>query len=38
MRQVEEQALAEFSNAERTKLFELLERLSANLRGETTAH
>jgi MarR family transcriptional regulator, organic hydroperoxide resistance regulator len=33
LRQVEEQALAEFSNAERTQLFELLERLDANLRG-----
>lgn len=35
LRQVEEQALDDFSNAERTKLFELLERLNANLRGET---
>jgi MarR family transcriptional regulator, organic hydroperoxide resistance regulator len=33
LRQVEEQALAEFSNAERARLFELLERLDANLRG-----
>jgi DNA-binding MarR family transcriptional regulator len=33
LRQVEEQALAEFSNAERTQLRELLERLSANLGG-----
>ncbi len=33
LRRVEEQALAEFSNAERTQLFELLERLDANLRG-----
>ena len=37
MRQVEEQALADFSDAERAKLFELLERLSANLRGKTIA-
>ncbi len=33
LRQVEEQALAGFSNAERTQLLELLERLGANLRG-----
>ena len=33
LRQVEEQAHAKFSNAERTQLFELLERLDANLRG-----
>jgi DNA-binding MarR family transcriptional regulator len=33
LRQIEERALAEFSNAERTQLFELLERLDANLRG-----
>ena len=33
LRQVEEQALAEFSKAERTQLLELLERLDANLRG-----
>lgn len=33
LRQVEEKALAEFSNAERTQLLELLERLGANLRG-----
>jgi MarR family transcriptional regulator, organic hydroperoxide resistance regulator len=31
LRAVEEHALAEFSNAERTQLFELLERLGANL-------
>jgi DNA-binding MarR family transcriptional regulator len=33
LRQVEEQAFAEFSKAERAELLELLERLSANLRG-----
>jgi DNA-binding MarR family transcriptional regulator len=33
LRQVEEQALSEFSKAERNELFELLERLGANLRG-----
>lgn len=32
LRQVEEQALAEFSNAERAQLLALLERLGANLR------
>jgi DNA-binding MarR family transcriptional regulator len=31
LRRVEEQALAEFSNAERAQLLELLERLGANL-------
>jgi len=33
LREVEEQALAGFSKAERTQLLESLERLSANLRG-----
>jgi DNA-binding MarR family transcriptional regulator len=33
LRQVEERALAGFSNAERAQLFEMLERLDANLRG-----
>lgn len=33
LRQVEEQAFAGFSNAERTQLLELLERLGKNLRG-----
>jgi DNA-binding MarR family transcriptional regulator len=33
LRQVEEQALSEFSNAERTQLLELLGRLGAHLRG-----
>ena len=33
LRQVEEQALADFSNAERAELLELLDRLGANLRG-----
>ena len=33
LRQVEERAFADFSNAERTQLLELLERLGANLRG-----
>ena len=33
LRQVEEQALADFSGAERTRLLALLERLGANLRG-----
>jgi MarR family transcriptional regulator, organic hydroperoxide resistance regulator len=36
LRQVEEQALADFSNAERTQLLEWLERLGANLRGQTS--
>jgi DNA-binding MarR family transcriptional regulator len=34
LRQVEEQALAQFSNAERVQLLDLLERLDAKLRGE----
>jgi DNA-binding MarR family transcriptional regulator len=33
LRNVEARALSEFSNAERTKLLELLERLGTNLRG-----
>src|ERR1700761_8384375 len=33
LRQVEEHALVGFSKAERAQLFELLERLDANLRG-----
>jgi DNA-binding MarR family transcriptional regulator len=37
LRQVEEKALADFSNAERTQVLELLERLGANLRDQGDA-
>src|ERR1700759_2681413 len=38
LRQVEEQVYAGFSKAERAELFELLERLDANLRGSARTH